>query len=40
MSFVVEEGKSSGGGLASLAGQFGFDVGGASGATLFLETIF
>ncbi len=35
MSFVVEEGKSSGGGLASLAGQFGFDVGGATGATLF-----
>ena len=27
MSFVLEESKSSGGGLASLAGQFGFDLG-------------
>ena len=35
MSFVVEEGKSSAGGLASLAGQFGFDIGGATSATLF-----
>ncbi len=35
MTFVVEEGKSGGssmGGLASLAGQFGVDVGGSSGA--------
>jgi hypothetical protein len=34
MTFVVEEGKSGGsslGGLASLAGQFGVDVGGSSG---------
>jgi hypothetical protein len=34
ITFVVEEGKSGGsslGGLASLAGQFGVDVGGASG---------
>ncbi|TBR20062.1 MAG: lipopolysaccharide biosynthesis protein [Chitinophagaceae bacterium] len=30
MIFVVEEAKSSGGGLAALAGQFGFDVGGGS----------
>lgn len=35
MSFVVEEGRTSGGGLASLAGQFGLDVSGATGATLF-----
>jgi hypothetical protein len=35
MSFVVEEGRTSGGGLASLVGQFGLDVSGASGATLF-----
>lgn len=36
-TFVVEEGKSSGGGLAglaSLAGQFGVDVGGGSGGGL------
>ena len=31
LSFVVEDGKSGGGGLASLAGQFGFDLGGAGG---------
>ena len=32
ISFIVEEGKSSsGGGLAALAGQFGFDVGGGGG---------
>lgn len=31
LSFVVEEGKSAAGGLASLAGQFGFDLGGGSG---------
>jgi hypothetical protein len=30
ISFVAEEGKSSAGGLASLAGQFGFDLGGGS----------
>ncbi len=36
LSFLVEEGKSSGGGLASLAGQFGIDIGGSnSGASLF-----
>jgi hypothetical protein len=36
-TFVVQEGKpSSGGGLASLAGQFGFDLGG-SGNGLFSE---
>lgn len=37
MTFVVEDGKSSGGGLAglaSLAGQFGVDVGGSSGSGL------
>jgi hypothetical protein len=37
LTFVVEEGKSGGsslGGLASLAGQFGVDVGGASGGGL------
>jgi hypothetical protein len=31
VSFVVEDSKSGGGGLAALAGQFGFDFGGASG---------
>ena len=31
LSFVVEDGKSGGGGLASLAGQFGFDLGGGGG---------
>jgi hypothetical protein len=38
LTFVVEEGKSSGsslGGLASLAGQFGLDVGGSSGGGVF-----
>ena len=35
LSFVVEDGKSGGGGLASLAGQFGFDLGGASGGGVF-----
>ena len=34
ISFVVEESKSAGG-LASLAGQFGFDIGGMSGGGLF-----
>ena len=35
LSFVVEDGKSGGGGLASLAGQFGFDLGGAGGGGVF-----
>ncbi|MBM3456805.1 MAG: lipopolysaccharide biosynthesis protein, partial [Bacteroidetes bacterium] len=35
ISFVAEEGKSSVGGLASLAGQFGFDLGGGSGGGIF-----
>jgi hypothetical protein len=35
LTFVVEEGKTGGGGLASLAGQFGFDLGGASGGGVF-----
>ena len=36
ISFVVEDGKSGGGGgLASLAGQFGFDLGGAGGGSIF-----
>lgn len=35
ISFVVEENKGGAGGLASLAGQFGFDLGGASGAGVF-----
>jgi hypothetical protein len=34
LTFVVEEGKSSGGGiLSSLAGQMGFDIGGITGGT-------
>jgi hypothetical protein len=35
MTFVVEDAKSGGGGLASLAGQFGFDVGGGGGGSIF-----
>lgn len=36
LSFVLEESKTGGGGLASLAGQFGFDIGAASnGGGLF-----
>jgi len=35
ISFVAEEGKSSVGGLASLAGQFGLDLGGSSGGGIF-----
>lgn len=35
MTFVVEDSKSSAGGLASLAGQFGFDVGGSGGGGIF-----
>lgn len=34
LSFVVEEGKVTGG-LSSLVGQFGLDIGASSGATLF-----
>ena len=37
LSFLVEEGKSGGGGLASLAGQFGFDLGGLSGSSGLLS---
>jgi hypothetical protein len=35
LSFVVEDGKSGGGGLASLAGQFGFDLGGGGSGGVF-----
>jgi len=35
MTFVVEDAKSSGSGLASLAGQFGFDIGGGGGGSIF-----
>ena len=35
MSFVAEESKSGVGGLASLAGQFGFDLGGGAGGGIF-----
>jgi hypothetical protein len=35
LSFVVEESKAGVGGLASLAGQFGFDVGGGAGGGVF-----
>jgi hypothetical protein len=35
ISFVVEESKGGGGGLASLAGQFGFDMGGVGGGGIF-----
>ena len=35
MTFVVEDAKGGGGGLASLAGQFGFDVGGVGGGSVF-----
>jgi hypothetical protein len=35
LSFVIEDGKSGGGGLASLAGQFGFDLGGVGGGGIF-----
>jgi len=35
MTFVVEDAKGGGGGLASLAGQFGFDVGGGGGGSLY-----
>lgn len=35
LSFVLEESKGGGGGLASLAGQFGIDFGGSAGGGLF-----
>ena len=35
ISFVAEEGRSNVSGLASLAGQFGFDLGGSSGGGIF-----
>jgi hypothetical protein len=35
LTFVVEEGKSGGGGLASLAGQFGLDLGGGGSGGVF-----
>jgi hypothetical protein len=35
LSFVVEDAKSSVGGLASLAGQFGLDLGGSGGGGIF-----
>ncbi|MFN5418964.1 MAG: hypothetical protein ACK487_01305, partial [Sphingomonadales bacterium] len=35
ITFVAEETKTIGGGLASLAGQFGLDLGGASGGGVF-----
>lgn len=35
LSFVVEESKGGVGGLASLAGQFGFDMGGSAGGGVF-----
>ena len=35
LSFVAEDGKSSVSGLASLAGQFGVDIGGSSGSGVF-----
>ncbi len=35
LSFVVEDAKSGAGGLASLAGQFGVDLGGAGGGGVF-----
>ena len=39
MNFVVEEAKSGGGGLAALAGQFGFDVSGGSSNLVSGENI-
>ncbi len=35
LTFVLEDGKAGVGGLASLAGQFGIDVGGAGGGSVF-----
>lgn len=37
LSFLVEEGKAGGGGIASLAGQFGFDLGGLGGGNGLLS---
>jgi len=37
LNFLVEEGKGGGGGLASLAGQFGFDLGGLAGSSGLLS---
>lgn len=39
VSFVVEDNKSGGGGLAALAGQFGFDLGGSSGGVFSGDNI-
>lgn len=36
VSFILEEGKTSGGGLSAIAGQFGFDLGGMNGASNIL----
>ncbi len=35
LSFVVEESKGGAGGLAAIAGQFGFDIGGGAGGGVF-----
>jgi uncharacterized protein involved in exopolysaccharide biosynthesis len=35
LSFVVEDNKSSAGGLAAIAGQFGFDIGGSGSGGVF-----
>lgn len=35
LSFVIEDSKGGAGGLASLAGQFGFDLGGGAGGGVF-----
>ena len=35
ISFVVEDSKSAGGSLATIAGQFGFDIGGNTGGGVF-----
>ena len=39
LSFVVEESKSGVGGLASIAGQFGFDLGGSGGGIFSADNI-
>lgn len=39
LSFVIEESKAGGGGLASLAGQFGFDLGGSGGGVFSGDNI-
>jgi len=38
LSFILEDGKGGGGGLASLAGQFGFDLGGIAGSNGLLSS--